>query len=60
VAKGFTQEKLAFEADVVRIYIRRLVDEHKSPTVEVMFRICRALVIPVSVLIARVEQYNDG
>ena len=53
---GLTQEKLSFEAKLDRTYISHLENNHKSPTLDVLFRICDALQIPASELIARVEQ----
>lgn len=53
--RGLSQEKLAFEADLDRTYISQLENNHKSPTVDVLFRICRALEVKASELIARVE-----
>lgn len=51
-----TQEQLAFEAGLDRTYISHLENEKKSPTVSVLFRLCDALDIAASELIARVEQ----
>ncbi len=53
---GFTQEKLSFEAHVDRTYISELENDHKSPTLDVLFRICDALHVPASEIIARVEK----
>jgi transcriptional regulator with XRE-family HTH domain len=52
---GFTQEKLAFAAGVDRTYVSQLEHNKKSPTLDVFFRICKALEIKPSVFIARVE-----
>lgn len=51
-----TQEKLAFAAGVDRTYISQLENDHKSPTVDVLFLLCDALGIAASELLARVEQ----
>ncbi len=53
---GLTQETLAFEARVDRTYISQLEHDKKSPTLEVLFRISKALGVKASVLIARVER----
>lgn len=53
---GLTQEKLAFEAEVDRSYVSLLENDRKSPTVEVLFRLCDAMKIAASELIARVER----
>jgi transcriptional regulator with XRE-family HTH domain len=50
-----TQEKLAHDAHVDRSYVSLLENNKKSPTVEMLFKICDVLKIPASVLIARVE-----
>ena len=50
-----TQE-LSFEAQVDRTYISQLDNDKKSPTVDVLFRICGTLRIKASVLIGRVEK----
>lgn len=53
---GLSQEKLAFEAEIDRSYISMLENNKKSPTLDVLFRICDAMQIPASELIARVEK----
>jgi transcriptional regulator with XRE-family HTH domain len=55
-AANLTQEKLSFEAGLDRTYISHLEHDKKSPTVDVLFRICRALGISASELLARVER----
>lgn len=52
---GLTQEKLAFAAGLDRTYISQLEHDKKSPTLDALFRICGALGLPASMLIARVE-----
>jgi transcriptional regulator with XRE-family HTH domain len=56
MAAGLTQEQLAHEAKLHFTYISMLETDKKSPTLDVLFRICRALGIPVRTLIARVER----
>lgn len=53
---GLTQEELSFEAELDRTYVSQLENDKKSPTLDVLFRICDALGIKVSELIARVER----
>jgi transcriptional regulator with XRE-family HTH domain len=53
---GMTQEELSFEAKIDRTYVSQLERDLKSPTLDVLFRICEALSVPASELIARVEQ----
>jgi transcriptional regulator with XRE-family HTH domain len=52
---GMTQEDLSFAAEVDRTYISELENGHKSPTVDLLFRICGALKIRASEMLARVE-----
>jgi transcriptional regulator with XRE-family HTH domain len=54
-AAGISQEELAFESKVDRTYISQLENGHKSPTVDVLFRVCPALGMAASDLIAKVE-----
>ena len=51
----FTQEELSFAAEIDRTYISQLENNKKSPTLDVLFRLCDALGIAASELIARVE-----
>ena len=55
-AAELSQEKLAFEADLDRTYISHLETNKKSPTVDVLSRICKALGISTSELLARAEK----
>lgn len=55
LAAGMTQEELAFEADVSRNYVSLLELGEKSPTVQTLLRICKALGVRASRLIARIE-----
>jgi transcriptional regulator with XRE-family HTH domain len=55
-AVGLSQEELDFEAKVHRTYISQLENGHKSPTVEILFRICPILGVGVSELISQVER----
>jgi transcriptional regulator with XRE-family HTH domain len=52
---GMTQEMLSHKAGVDRSYISQLENNKWSPTVEILFRLCDALGIKVSELMARVE-----
>ena len=51
-----TQEQLSVAAGIDRSYISQLENDHKSPTVAVLFLICDALGVPPSQVIARVEK----
>jgi transcriptional regulator with XRE-family HTH domain len=57
---GISQEDLAFEAKVDRTYISQLENGHKSPTVDVLFRICPVLGMAASELIANVERAQQS
>jgi transcriptional regulator with XRE-family HTH domain len=50
-----TQEALAGLANVHPTYISHLENNKKSPTLDTLFRICEALGISASKLIAKVE-----
>lgn len=53
---GMTQEQLSFAAKVDRTYISELENDLKSPTVEILLRLCRAMNVKASTLIGRVER----
>jgi transcriptional regulator with XRE-family HTH domain len=53
---GLTQEELAHRAGVDRSYISQLERGLKSPTVDMLLRLCRATGASASQIIARVEQ----
>lgn len=55
-AAGLTQEELAFKAHVDRSYISQLERNLKSPTLDMLFRLCDALGISAAELVARVER----
>jgi len=52
---NLTQEQLSFSAGIDRSYISLLENNRKSPTIDVLFRLCDALGISASGLLARVE-----
>ena len=54
-AAGLTQEELAFRAGIHRTYVSQLERNQKSPTLDVLFSICKVLTILPSELIAKVE-----
>lgn len=53
---GLTQEGLGFAAEVDRTYISYLENGHKSPTVDMLARLCNVLNIATSELIRRAEK----
>jgi transcriptional regulator with XRE-family HTH domain len=57
---GLSQEQLSFEAELSRPYISQLECDLKSPTLEVLFRLCKVLGIRASELVARVERSREA
>ena len=57
---GMTQEELAFKAKVDRTYISMLEHNKKSPTLDMLFRLCQALGIKASTVIAKVERVKSS
>lgn len=55
-AAGMTQEQVAFAAGIDRAYLSQLENDRKSPTVDTLVRICRALGLPASEVLARWER----
>jgi len=55
VRAGLTQEELAFKADISRNYVSLLERDEKSPTVNLLLRICTALGVKASRIVARIE-----
>lgn len=53
---GLTQVQLAKAAGLHRTYISLLERDKKSPTVDVLFRLCRAIGIKPSRFVARLER----
>jgi transcriptional regulator with XRE-family HTH domain len=60
LAAGLTQEELAFRSRLSRNYISLLELGSKSPTAHTLDRICHALGVKVSTLIAKAEKRKDG
>jgi transcriptional regulator with XRE-family HTH domain len=56
---GLSQEELSFRAGLDRTYISHLERDLNSPSLNVLFRICAALGIRASTLIARVERAKE-
>jgi len=53
---GMTQEQVALQAEVDRGYISQLEHDKKSPTIEMLFRLCRAMQASPSRIIASLER----
>jgi transcriptional regulator with XRE-family HTH domain len=51
-----TQEKLAAKAGVSRNYVSLLELNQKSPTVQMLYKLCGVLKVRPSVLLTRVEE----
>ena len=49
--KGFSQEELAFPAGINRNYVGQIEREEKSPTIDVIEKLCAALEVNPTVLI---------
>ena len=58
-AAGLTQEELSSKARVDRSYISQLERGLKSPTLDMLLRLCKALGVSASEIVARVEQVTD-
>ena len=48
VARGFSQERLAYDAEVDRSYVGGLEREAENPTVDVLDRLAKTLEVPLS------------
>ncbi len=53
---GLTQEELAFQAQVDRTYISQLEHNKKSPTVDMLFRLCKAMQTSPGRIISALER----
>lgn len=58
--RGLTQEKLALEAGIERNYVSLIELGHNSPSVRMVFKLCKALGVQPSALLARVEDQMRG
>jgi transcriptional regulator with XRE-family HTH domain len=53
---GLSQQALATLAGVDRSYISELECEHKSPTVHMLFRLCKAMEISAADVLREIER----
>ena len=53
---GLTQEDAAHRAGLDRSYLSQLENDHKSPTLDTLLRLCAALGVKASTVVARVER----
>jgi transcriptional regulator with XRE-family HTH domain len=56
IRSWLTPLELAFKADISRNYVSLLELGEKSPTVQALLRICKALSVKASRIIARIER----
>lgn len=54
--RGLSQEALALEAGVERNYVSLIELGRNSPSMRILFKLCRVLEVPPSALLARVEE----
>ena len=52
---SLTQDELSARAEVDRSYISQLERDLKSPTVDMLLRLCRALDVSAAKIIAKIE-----
>jgi transcriptional regulator with XRE-family HTH domain len=57
---GLTQEAAAARAGMDRAYVSLVEQNRSSPTVERLFRLCEAIGVRPSVVLARVEREKYG
>jgi transcriptional regulator with XRE-family HTH domain len=57
--KGFSQESFGFEADLHRTYVSQLERGLKSPSLNILSKICKALGISMSQFILIVEREEE-
>lgn len=55
-AADLSQEQVAVKARISREYLSYIENDRKSPTVGVLLRICKAMNVSASQIIARIEQ----
>ena len=56
IKAGLTQEQLGFEASVSRQYVSLLELDQKSPTLDVLIRLCKAMGVSAGTIVKRVEK----
>ena len=53
---GLSQEEVAHRAGIDRSYLSQLENDRKSPTLDLLFRVCAALGVKTATLVGRVER----
>jgi transcriptional regulator with XRE-family HTH domain len=60
---GLTQEKLGFEAGIQRKYVSELELGQKSPSLDTVLKICRAVGVPpgafITLVVSAMEESNS-
>lgn len=51
-----TQERLAAKARISREYLSQLENDRKSPTLEVLLRLCRAMGVSAAEIVGKIEK----
>ena len=59
LAAGLTQEQLAHAAGVDRTYISMLENGKGSPTLDTLFKLCEAIGVAASAIVAEVERGTE-
>lgn len=60
VAKGVSQEQLAFDASVDRSYLGGVERGEENPTVDILDRLATILAVPIASLFESVDASQDG
>jgi transcriptional regulator with XRE-family HTH domain len=58
--KGMSQEQLGFDAAIHRTYVSLIERGKKSPTLDVLFRLCKALDVPPAKFVRDVQLGLEG
>ncbi len=53
---GLSQEEVAAKAGITREYVSHIENNRSSPTVDVLMRICKAIGVPASDVVAEIEE----
>jgi transcriptional regulator with XRE-family HTH domain len=56
IAKGISQERLAFDSGIDRSYLGGIEREGENPTVDLLDRLARTLEVPLAELFAEVNR----
>jgi transcriptional regulator with XRE-family HTH domain len=53
---GLSQEEVAARAEIDRSYLSQLENDRKSPTLDLLMRVCEAIGVKTSTIVARLEK----